>query len=761
MEKIRYLLAGSWNALFGWGTFSLLWLTLGSALSLWLICVIAHLVATSQAFYTQRTFVFRAHDGKLTSQFLRFQLTYLFLLALGVLVVYGFSAQGISPIIAQFFAMALSAACGFILGKSFTFSPAELRLSAMRDRMIDGIRSHAVAIGCFLVSLVLFEWVWGRSFYASDDTVGHDFALAATSLLEGKYWVDSNGLISALFNPPWFTPAWCAGTAFYADPQAAYFSPVQWLAFLFDPFTATHLNTLLFAAVAYWGSYCIGLKLLKWSRAGALIFAVLGMVNTFLPLRAAVGEVGYQHFYIWTFLVLALCWPLSTSRRWFLEGPVLIVALGLTAWLQFGFGGMMVPAYLGVLLFSLVLAVQGRADFWRIVSRSAFGAALAFLINGVKIMTGASLMQNFPRNFYELPGFPELGEALTSILMGLMQPSEISAHYAMKRMEGIRWTIFPHEWALNFGWGALMAALLSAFLLLRRSPAQRIKRTPYVPIGSSARITQFLAWTSILVISVIPVLLLWSGGPARELLKQIPILNSATWPMRWIAIYVPVLQLLLAWPLIVWLSGLSSRATAWWGGLLLALIWMGPLIEPIDYYLDPDFQAYNPIPVMQAFEKSRHSPPPRIERLTKVVPESYGSRNDVMVDGHTQIRCYNPIYGYRLEAFPQFERLREAASLDLDLRGQSLIMNPACLVHPQENGCVPGDGFRIENPSERGNAEKFLARKPMDWQRPLTVEILSVISQLCFWVILALLLSQLWSWMLSACMPTSSELKKY
>lgn len=575
----------------------------------------------------------------------------------------------------------------------------------------------------FLLSLIAFEWIWGRRFYASLDHVGHDFALTGIGLLEGRNWVALNGWLRGWFDPPWFTPAWCAGTAFYADPQSAFYSPLQLLALWFDPFQATHLNTLLFAVVAFWGGYLLARRAFGWTAAGSAIFAVIGMANAFLPLRSAVGEAGYQPLYLWTWLALALCWP--ATRRGGIPWPSIGVALVLSGWLQFGFAGMMVPVSLGVAALCLVHALRGRIELSTLAGRALLGSVLAIALNASKLYESISLMRNFPRSFYAIPGFPQLGDAVAAIGFALFQPSEWTAAFAATRMVDVQFSALPHEWALNFGWGALLLAVVAtaALMLARKSDESAAASAPTVtPM-------QALALFGLAALLAIPLLLLWNNGGLRTLIKQVPILNSTAWPMRWIVIYLPLVQMLLAWPLQNWACRLSAPAGRVLAAVALLAVWVAPALEPLGYYLSRDYQYYDPKPVLRAFALSRMQGPIPIDRITGPVSGGLsGARNDTMLQGASQGLCYNPIYGYRLESFPQLARLSEGPALAPDRSGRSMLLNPACLVHPADNQCRPGDGFDLRDPHQREQAERFLARRPFDWARPPLGIALSYVS---------------------------------
>ena len=632
----------------------------------------------------------------------------------------------------------------------------KLSMHQIKDRTPGSSQNWGLVWLVFCGSMLVFHRFISRPFYSSLDHVGHDFAGSAVGLLEGRFWLQVNGLVDGLLNPPWFTPAWCAGAAYFADPQASFYSPVQWLALVLDPFQAAEYSALLFAAAAFWGGYLLARKVLGWQAAFATVFAVLGMANAFMPMRSAVGETPYQPLYLWTWLVLALCWPTKTTAIWRVRilGPVLGCALALTAWLHFGFAGMMVPAFLGAMLLCLVLALVGKVPLVLLLARAILGGVLAILLNGSKLFEAASLMRNFPRDFYSMPGFASAQDALVASVMALLFPSQWTGFFSARRLSGVQFSVFPHEWALEFGLGALVVALVAGTVVLLRRSRDRseFSVTQTMPIVYPSGIERMFLWCGVLALMALPVLLLWNQGTLRDVLKQIPILNSATWPMRWIVIYLPLTQWLLAWPVQQALAHLPQQRRAWPYAMAAAgSIWLGQALAPVDYYLDPQIQAYDPKPALQAHTQSLQSGPISIDRI-ELSSERGLARNDLMFEGASQAQCYNPLYGYRLESFPQKERMRPGPALAPDNSGQSLILNPACLVHPTENACKPGDGFRLEDPVQRKAAENFMARRPFEWQRPWIGKVLSWTSQGLFWLILLLLSI----WLLQALLTAGS-----
>lgn len=613
----------------------------------------------------------------------------------------------------------------------------------MVSMIVAAWRRHQAAILVCIGSLLVFEYVWGARFYSSLTHVGHDFSGSALSLLEGKFWIDSNGLLPGLLNPPWFTPAWCSGSAFYADPQSLFYSPIQLFAFWVDPFAATHLSALLFALIGFWGSFAVARKAFAWPLHGSIVFAVLGMCNTFLPLRSAVGESGYQPLYLWTLLVLALAWPRGTSRRW-VPWPSICVCLVLSAWLQFGFAGMMVVSFLGSLLLSFCLVIANKADLLTIIKRCSLGGVLAILLNGSKLYESISLLSVFSRNYYELPGFPSLADALLATAFALLQPSQWTADFGMRNLVHLRFAALPHEWAVSFGLGAFAVAIVSVFagVVVARSSSGR------QPIQFGWAPTKVIAAILATLIAAIPPLLMWSDGAARDLIKAIPILNSAAWPMRWIVVLLPLVQVLLAKPVVAMLDRFSPRVSATVLLFVISAIWCGPVFEPVGYYLHPAMQSYDPKPVRDAFNTSRET---GAIPITAVAFDPHqpllANRNDTMLRGASQSLCYNPNYGYRLEDLPQKEWLKAGAALSSKDNGQTLINHPACLLHPVHNACKPGDGFDLTQPSQRESAKRFLDRRPFDWGRPPIGHVLSLVSRITLIGLLFMFIAETAFWL--------------
>ncbi len=120
-QSIRYLVAGGYNTVFGYGAFVLLYWLLYPAIHYLLIAIITHFLAITNAFLTMRLLVFRS-KGQLLAEYLRFNLTYLgimffSLIALPLLV----ELAGLHILLAQFILLIVSIVAGFVIHRRFTF----------------------------------------------------------------------------------------------------------------------------------------------------------------------------------------------------------------------------------------------------------------------------------------------------------------------------------------------------------------------------------------------------------------------------------------------------------------------------------------------------------------------------------------------------------------------------------------------------------------------------------------------------------------
>jgi hypothetical protein len=122
--------------------------------------------------------------------------------------------------------------------------------------------------------------------------MGNDYRYFLPYLLSGVQWISQNGWLTI----PYFTPDYCGGIPWLANPNSIFYSLPQFLTLLGNPVTAVNWTAIIFATIGAAASYglfrrCFGGS---WQAAG-LVF-VLFQLNTFLLFRIAVGHLPYHIF---------------------------------------------------------------------------------------------------------------------------------------------------------------------------------------------------------------------------------------------------------------------------------------------------------------------------------------------------------------------------------------------------------------------------------------------------------------------------------
>src|SRR4051794_22252779 len=96
--------------------------------------------------------------------------------------------------------------------------------AAMITRLASTLPPPMVA-GAFIVLMVAYHFIFGAYFPLPNGLMGHDYAGTLPGFMDGYLWFHNNGFLT----PPWFTPSFCAGQAFFAEPQSGFYSVPQFL----------------------------------------------------------------------------------------------------------------------------------------------------------------------------------------------------------------------------------------------------------------------------------------------------------------------------------------------------------------------------------------------------------------------------------------------------------------------------------------------------------------------------------------------------
>ena len=260
-----------------------------------------------------------------------------------------------------------------------------------------------------------------------------------------------------------------------------------------------------------------------------------------------------------------------------------------------------------------------------------------------------------------------------------------------------------------------MLADMTALVLFTAAAvlAWRRRRPPRPAPANSRLLSEALA-----LLLLIPIALNTYIPPWTAFLKLIPILRSASSMLRWFAAYMPPAAIGAA--LALDRIAQPARAPAWLLSVAGILVTCLCALGADRSFYGPDHAAtYDPRPIAASWGAGLV---PAITRLDipknpSGTPDMSSNRGNLLTTGRSPLLCYDPIFGYRLEAFRQGS-LHPGPILDETASGgrQELnLKNPACYVYPAANACTPGDTFTI---SQRAQAQSFAAYEPFAFAKP-------------------------------------------
>lgn len=541
-------------------------------------------------------------------------------------------------------------------------------------------------VGVFLSLMCAYHLTFGSYFPLPNGRMGHDYALTLTQLVDGFLWYQNNGFLT----PPWFTPSFCGGQAYFADPQSIFYSVPQFIAFFVDPVTTAYSAMLIFAGLGFWGTYILARGPLHLSIMASLVAACLFMFNGFYSHRMIIGHYGFQPFMLVPWVAWLLCLPKTSLLR--SASIVVSVGLLLAYWLQGGLATLIIPAGLSVVALVCVADLIRPGRIVTAVFHGLGGGLLALMICASKLTASIALMGQFPRNFYSLPGLDHLWDLLIFVFQALFDSSQRTYDRVNPLWKNMQWETQPHELAYGVTVLPAIAILVGFFFYLPRF--RQLKAHKFSASG-----------LILLAILPIPLLLLFYSPDWNNILKSLPVVGSTTSPYRWLIFYIPLLSLLTA--------KIIDRPRILPVAFIMTMLSVPAFsaFENTDFYTS---QNFNPLPLLQFDQAIREG---KIEpRITNVVSNglSYGFDNQMhFVAGASALRCYNPLFGYRLEKFVK-EPLFVGSIEQPTKHGGFNLRNPACLVFPEENQCKPWESFSMK---DREKMQSFARYKGFEFEK--------------------------------------------
>lgn len=553
---------------------------------------------------------------------------------------------------------------------------------------LDTSESRALVIGAWVALaafIIVYVAIFWGSYPGADGRLGSDYALHFPNMLVGWFHMLANGP----FSVPWFNPSLCGGVPYLADLNVGYYSVPQWLSFEVGPLVAVQATFVGFAALGAIGAYLLARSRFELSIPAALATAVIFLFNGFYAYRMAVGHLTFHPFMLAPWAAFVILPPIRVvAATYWTAARIALSSVLFGAIFAYSFQAGMIHAIIPMAISVAVIAlIHGylKGEAWQPWAIFGIGTAFALALSATRIAAVGQLSLAFTRDLYPLAGIANpirlVRSALEFLFIGAPK---------MFELDNSRWVLGSAEWEYSVGPVVALLLVAGAVALVlgrrRRDAKQKEGRR-------RSRATLVI----IVVLLALPLLVNWYGPAWNAVLKQVPLLESSTTLVRWFATYIPIAALC---------AGLAlDRLTSvrWQRFALLGVVAVGTIgwtlaTDPGRYKGD-----YAPGDILAAWSKTKSvADIPPISRVDvmrdpnspgRVVIEPW--RNDALIEGTSQIICYEPLFGYQLELFPKGE-LTEGTILDKVPSGDLNIKNPACYLFPNENACAPGDHFRAD-----------------------------------------------------------------
>lgn len=551
-----------------------------------------------------------------------------------------------------------------------------------------------------LIGLAIVAWFVAditRFFPNATGGLGYDYGLFFPWFVGGSFWEAVNGP----WVPPEYLPSFCGGVPFLFNPQSVFWSLPQQLMTVLPPMASLIVAWVAFGLLGASGMYALLRRVFATSRTAALLGAALFLLNGFYTARMAIGHVTFHGVMLLPLIALLLF--ARRAGRTEAVAPALGAGLALAYLFYSGGTNTILPMGLGLCLLALLVAYLRR---WH---RGIFAVTLAagllcLALCAYKLLPALAYAGNVVR---------PVSLRMTGNLMVLMGAAAVALFVpqALAYLPPDKLVLDRVEFEYGVGLVPLLLIVAALWTVWRRGELARMvirKRWPIV-----AAMTLLLA---------LPILINWDALGLRWVVLHLPILKMMSVLLRFWFAYVPLLCVLSAL-LIDYLVPEPGRRSLWVGAAM-ALTLAQAASTDMTWYTS---QSYDPSRLIAAQERVAHGGAvPPVERIADPWPggRSNGTaRNDALVDGISDVPCYEPMFGYRMEVFRQG---RLAAGPALDVKSGLLnLKNPSCYTFPTENGCRPGDEFRA---GQRAQADAFRHYRPFAYVRPLRQKVASAVS---------------------------------
>ena len=560
--------------------------------------------------------------------------------------------------------------------------------------MIQNLKNNFFLLILFCSILIIHQFIFQQFFPNFKNLVGHDYQQFIPNLMFGKIWFQNNFL-----SVPWFTPSFCCGIPFFADPQSMYYSIPQIIFLIFDPILSIKIIFIILSAFSYVGTFLLIRKNFKFNIYISLLCASLFLFNGFFVYRAIAGHVAYLSY---IFVPLYCFFLINSTQN---KSNYIYLVLSSIVFANFfhsGSGPIILIIFISIL--TVLLLYSHLENSLKVFFKFFQSLILGVLISLSKITASLFFLNNFPRQ-YPATEFNSLASFIKTFFLSLfLKPNHKDFNESITSM-------FPfgiHEMEYSV---SVVPIVLIFFIYFMD---KKFLRLNYYNI-------RFIIL--LFIIFLIPILLNVNFLNQFQIIAKIPILNSTWVQFRWMAIYI--LPIIIISGLLVENFKLDLNQKKYLVIILILVLLVQNLIKDNSWHFDD--QRYSVKNAMDFSTKIRNGIDleiigPAILLDKSGSPKKVNNKNDMLFFSYSPLLCYQPIFGYGLEklnakqiTFNSKQLLQDGSimyySNKLDEKdGHFMLFNPSCFLYPKENNCSPGDTFKIsekEKLIQFANYKKF------------------------------------------------------
>jgi len=546
--------------------------------------------------------------------------------------------------------------------------------------------------------------------------LGYDYGLFLPWMTGGYFWERVNGPLV----PPEYLPSFCGGVPFLFNPQSVYWSLPQALMTVMPPLQSLLASWVLFGLAGLGGMYALLRRVFGTSAPAALLGGVIFLLNGFYTTRMIIGHFTF-HGVMLTPLIAALLFARPNAHKRLVRLTLRCCAAALLLAYLFYSGGTntILPMMLALLILALLLAWTG--GWHRVIPGLAAVTALLWMaMCAYKLVPALAFAGNVVR---------PISLRMTGDLVTLLGGAGISLFtpQVLAFLPADKLVLDRVEFEYGVGLVPLLAILAGLWTAYRRK---------HLALPFTKGRWPLVAAMALLL--VVPVLLNWDALGMRALVLHLPVVKMMSVMLRFWFVYVPLLCVLTAL-LLDYLCADAGRR-AWLATAAIALTLAQAASTDMRWYAD---QTYDPAPLLAAHARvAAGGAVPAITRIADpweadpALQTAGSGRNDAVVKGISDVPCYEPMFGYRMEVFRQ-GRLASGPVLQ-ERNGLLNLKNPACYTFAEANMCRPGDEFTA---AQRPQAEAFAQYKPFAHAWPTRQYVAAGVSLTVFLLVVGMALS--------------------